>query len=164
MMMIRCVTLWTLFLTWPLTKTRSSIDHAYKGEGRRAIWRATTSTAPYLLRSSNVCVKLTQPSGWPLPLTEPPHPFRQDDKTAKELGVTAGAVLHLVLALRGGSCWSPMHAHAHVQCNHIFRIRTIFITHSVIYFRIWYWTSEVYLMYQIRNKWRFSTIYTDHEH
>ncbi|KAF5388327.1 hypothetical protein D9615_000808 [Tricholomella constricta] len=28
--------------------------------------------------------------------------FRQDDKTAKELNVTAGAVLHLVLALRGG--------------------------------------------------------------
>ncbi|GLB34273.1 ubiquitin-related domain-containing protein [Lyophyllum atratum] len=26
----------------------------------------------------------------------------QDDKTAKELNVTAGAVLHLVLALRGG--------------------------------------------------------------
>lgn len=28
---------------------------------------------------------------------------RQDDKSAKEFNITAGAVLHLVLALRGGS-------------------------------------------------------------
>lgn len=28
--------------------------------------------------------------------------YRQDDKTARELNITAGAVLHLVLALRGG--------------------------------------------------------------
>ena len=28
--------------------------------------------------------------------------YRQDDKTVKELGVKAGDVLHLVLALRGG--------------------------------------------------------------
>ena len=27
---------------------------------------------------------------------------RQDDKTARDFGITAGAVLHLVLALRGG--------------------------------------------------------------
>lgn len=30
--------------------------------------------------------------------------IRSDEKTAKELGVKAGDVLHLVLALRGG-CW-----------------------------------------------------------
>jgi hypothetical protein len=27
---------------------------------------------------------------------------RQDDKTARDFNITAGAVLHLVLALRGG--------------------------------------------------------------
>ena len=28
---------------------------------------------------------------------------RQDDKSAREFNITAGAVLHLVLALRGGA-------------------------------------------------------------
>ena len=28
--------------------------------------------------------------------------YRQDEKTAREFGITPGAVLHLVLALRGG--------------------------------------------------------------
>lgn len=28
--------------------------------------------------------------------------YRPDDKTAKDFNITAGAVLHLVLALRGG--------------------------------------------------------------
>lgn len=28
--------------------------------------------------------------------------FRQDEKTARDFGITPGAVLHLVLALRGG--------------------------------------------------------------
>lgn len=28
--------------------------------------------------------------------------YRPDDKTARDFGITAGAVLHLVLALRGG--------------------------------------------------------------
>jgi hypothetical protein len=30
-------------------------------------------------------------------------PPRQDDKTAKDFNIGAGAVLHLVLALRGGA-------------------------------------------------------------
>jgi hypothetical protein len=29
--------------------------------------------------------------------------YRPDDKTARELNISAGAVLHLVLALRGGT-------------------------------------------------------------
>lgn len=38
-------------------------------------------------------------------LTSPFHSLRthrQDDKTARDFNITAGAVLHLVLALRGG--------------------------------------------------------------
>lgn len=31
------------------------------------------------------------------------HINRQDDKTAEELNIESGTVLHLVLALRGGS-------------------------------------------------------------
>jgi hypothetical protein len=35
-------------------------------------------------------------------LTRAGTPNRPDDKTAREFNITAGAVLHLVLALRGG--------------------------------------------------------------
>jgi len=37
-----------------------------------------------------------------LPLPFPLGAHRPDEKTAREFNITAGAVLHLVLALRGG--------------------------------------------------------------
>lgn len=37
-----------------------------------------------------------------LVILHPTLAFRPDDKTARDFSITAGAVLHLVLALRGG--------------------------------------------------------------
>ena len=82
-----------------------SSDHTHKGESRGAIGCATTTAAADFFWSTNVrywsliylSAILIKLKTFTFFLT-----CRADDKIAKDLGIQAGAVLHLVLALRGG--------------------------------------------------------------
>ena len=82
-------------------------DPTHQGESRGAVGCPTTAAASDFQRAANV---RPTPLLQSLPLSDlrPTFPMaccsacRADDKTAAELNITAGSVLHLVLALRGG--------------------------------------------------------------
>jgi hypothetical protein len=73
-------------------------DLGYQGEGRGTIGCSATTAEVDLQRQANVRIHVRM-CGWKLTADF----YRQDDKTARELNISAGAVLHLVLALRGGT-------------------------------------------------------------
>lgn len=72
------------------------IDYTHQGESGRAVRRSAPSAAVDLRWKANVR------DAAQLLIIYLSHERRQDDKTAKDFNITAGAVLHLVLALRGG--------------------------------------------------------------
>ena len=95
------------------------IDHEDKGKGRRAIWCSTSPATSDFRRSSNVRIR------WyfiPAIAKQPFHTYRADDKTAQDFNISAGAVLHLVLALRGGR-WS-LGYHCRGRVNRVFTTRS----------------------------------------
>ena len=75
----------------------------YQGEGRRAVWCPPTATAIDLRRKANVRPFPSLPLLVSWAQRALAH-IRADDKVVKDFNIAAGAVLHLVLALRGGSC------------------------------------------------------------
>jgi len=85
------------------TRRVFALDHSHKGEGRGAIRSPASSAASHFQWSTNVRNSFFHfttsifPYAVAISLTT-----RADDKTAKDFNITPGAVLHLVLALRGG--------------------------------------------------------------
>lgn len=85
-----------------LVAVNGLIGIPYQGEGGRAVGCTTTAAAIDLRRQTDVCI-LSAPTTGLVHMTDVFLLRRADDKVVKEFNISAGAVLHLVLALRGGA-------------------------------------------------------------
>jgi hypothetical protein len=75
------------------------LDHANQGESRGTVRRSSATAAFDFWRKTDVRSHLLHTFSSQLCLIVACRP---DDKKASDFGIVAGAVLHLVLALRGG--------------------------------------------------------------